>query len=228
MVSGILPNFAPEVRDSPDNNVLNFTIMGQRTQVLIVERNHENKVIDLKGYHLQWGFGTSMMRFVSNLIQNQHAIGDRIAFPKKGSRKITFLSNFSNENTKNVAYDLEKEFDKGEKKELKEALQGETFNLDTVCPMFFNKQDNNNGGMVVEIKWTSDRAYNGFDTRIAFLKGWEDCEDGEEAFSKFLSSDEYGMIFPDYYKRFKPLWDAFKPYWGVTEYTEGEKPVESK
>ncbi len=114
--------------------------------------------------------------------------------------------------------------------------QPDVFHKNTI-KRYFNKTDNNNGGMIIEIKEKpSDKKPWGLNiesVRIGFVVGWEECEYdyktdkyiGEKPFEKLYTGEEYVKIScgGEYaYPEFLEMWQGFIKNFEIEEVSDSK------
>lgn len=152
--------------------------MGQRTQILVVKENGKGEVKKTFWHH-QWGYGRNMYLALMSLYiadYSKETFDKRYDFFKTAFPTIPGLYNITNDVPKKV-------------------LDAANINNLATIKRLFDYGDNNNGGMVVYIKEDPDGPYLSSDFKVGFLLGDEDKEEnGEIAFSRWLTPAEYGSM----------------------------------
>lgn len=152
--------------------------MGQRTQILVVKENGKGEVKKTFWHH-QWGYGRNMYLALMSLYiadYSKNTFDKKYNFLDTSFPTIPELYNITDDVPKKVldAADIDK--------------------LATIKNLF-DYGDNNNGGMVVYIKEDPNQPYVSSDFKVGFLLGDEDKEEnGEIAFSRWLTPAEYGRM----------------------------------
>lgn len=191
--------------------------MGQRTAFLI-KRTYLNGKVNVRLVHHQWGIGRVMHHnFIKAFLE---MVTDR-NYSKTLKDFMTIIDD------KYSLY-FEKNFRKGSKS------IPDVFNK-KVIKKYFNKTDNNNGGMIIEIKekQSDKEPYRADieDVKIGFIVGWEECDYdyntdkwlGDEPFSKLYTGEEYVKISCDgeyAYPEFISMWNGFIQNFEITEITD--------
>lgn len=163
--------------------------MGQRTAFLI-KRTFWNGDANVRLVHHQWGIGRVMH---NNFMR---AFMEMVTY--RGFEEKTLKDFMTIIDDKHSLY-VERTFKKSNR------YQPNVFHKNTI-KRYFNKTDNNNGGMIIEIKEKpSDKKPWGLNiesVRIGFVVGWEECEYdyktdkyiGEKPFEKLYTGEEYVKI----------------------------------
>lgn len=180
--------------------------MGQRTQILLKLVDYKGNV-KLKGVHLQWGFGKVMPLHVMNMIINREC---------NTQYGTEFFDMYNLGGT-----DLAEEFTEY----APNVKDIDVENLNDVRASFFDWQDNNNGGCVVEVRQTQERSYgisSGEEIRMGFLGGGEDFD--ESAFTYYMSARDYMKTFERYCPEvFIKSFEGFCKYYDVKPLYKVEK-----
>ncbi len=181
--------------------------MGQRTAFLI-KRTFWDGSVNIRLVHHQWGIGRVMH---NNFMRAFMEMVTYRGFEEKTLKD--FMTIIDDEHSLYV----ERTFKKSNR------YQPNVFHKNTI-KRYFNKTDNNNGGMIIEIKEKpSDKKPWGLDiesVKIGFVVGWEECEYdyktdkyiGEKPFEKLYSGEEYVKISCDgeyAYPEFLEMWQGF-------------------
>ena len=191
--------------------------MGQRTAFLI-KRTYWNGKVNVRLVHHQWGIGRVMHHnFIKAFLE---MITDR-NYSKTLKDFMTIIDD------KYSLY-LEKNFLKNSK------YIPNVFDK-KIIKRYFNKTDNNNGGMIIDIKekQSDKEPYRADieDVKIGFVVGWEECEYdyntdkwvGDEPFSKLYTGEEYVKISCDgeyAYPEFISMWNGFIQNFEITEISD--------
>lgn len=194
--------------------------MGQRTAFLI-KRTYWNGKVNVRLVHHQWGIGRVMHNHFIKLFMEM--ITNR-AFEKTLKNFMTIIDD------KYSLY-FERNFRKGS------LATPDVFDK-KVIRRYFNKTDNNNGGMIIEIKEKpSDKEplFTDIESiRIGFVVGWEECDYdyktdkwiGDEPFSKLYTGEEYVKIScsGEYaYPEFLQMWNGFTKQYEIEELTDTQE-----
>ena len=184
--------------------------MGQRTQILLVKKHKDGKQT-AKLMHLQWGFGRQMYLALMDLFISDY-------FKSPFSRAYNYDTFLPKSVFDGRSWDCEVPDEVTAKLDLND--------LSTVRDVF-DYGDNNNGGLVIEMR-ENEKGYGNSDFKIAFLLGDEDShtydsETGEEtlveeAFARYLTPAEYGKMnggscYSD--PQFVGIFDSFCDYFGI-------------
>ncbi len=198
--------------------------MGQRTAFLI-KRTYWNGKVNVRLVHHQWGIGRVMH---NHFIKSFMEIITNRAFEKTLKDFMTIIDD------KYSLY-FERNFRKGS------LAIPDVFDK-KVIKRYFNKTDNNNGGMIIEIKEKpSDKEplfTNIESIRISFVVGWEECDYdyktdkwiGDEPFSKLYTGEEYVKISCDgeyAYPEFLQMWNGFIKQYEIEELTDTQEVKEA-
>lgn len=194
-----------------------FKTMGQRTAFLI-KRTYWNGKVNVRLVHHQWGIGRVMHHnFIKAFLE---MITDR-NYSKTLKDFMTIIDD------KYSLY-FEKNFRKGNKS-IPDVFDKK------IIKRYFNKTDNNNGGMIIEIKekQSDKEPYRADieDVKIGFIVGWEECDYdyntdkwlGDEPFSKLYTGEEYVKISCDgeyAYPEFISMWNGFIQNFEITEISD--------
>jgi len=197
--------------------VKGYKTMGQRTAFLI-KRTYWNGKVNVRLVHHQWGIGRVMHHnFIKAFLE---MITDR-NYSKTLKDFMTIIDD------KYSLY-FEKNFRKCSKS------IPDVFNK-KVIKKYFNKTDNNNGGMIIEIKekQSDKEQYRADieDVKIGFIVGWEECDYdyntdkwlGDEPFSKLYTGEEYVKNSCDgeyAYPEFISMWNGFIQNFEITEISD--------
>lgn len=198
--------------------------MGQRTAFLI-KRTYWNGKVNIRLVHHQWGIGRVMhnnfMRAFMEMVTDRSFQGKTLK---------DFMKIIDDEGS---LY-LEKNFRKG-------SLSTPDVFDKKVIKRYFNKTDNNNGGMIIEIKEKpSDKQPWGLDiesVKIGFIVGWEECDydykadkyTGDKPFEKLYTGEEYVKISCDgeyAYPEFLEMWNGFIKQYEIEEVTDTQEVKE--
>lgn len=192
--------------------------MGQRTAFLI-KRTYWNGKVNIRLVHHQWGIGRVMH---NNFIRAfMEMITDRSYGIKTLKDFMTIID------CENSLY-LEQNFQK-ESKRIPDVFDKK------VIKRYFNKTDNNNGGMIIDIreKQSDNKPYSTDieDLKISFVVGYEECDYdyntdkwvNDEPFEKLYTGEEYVKIScgGQYaYPEFLQMWRGFIEQYGIEELTD--------
>ena len=192
--------------------------MGQRTAFLI-KRTYWNGKVNIRLVHHQWGIGRVMH---NNFIRDfMEMITDR-SYPAKTLKD--FMKIIDDEHS---LY-LERNFRKGS------MSIPDVFDK-KVIKRYFNRTDNNNGGMIIDIvEKPSDKepSYTEIESiRMGFVVGWEECEYdyktdkwlGDEPFEKLYIGEEYVKISCEgqyAYPEFIQMWNGFIKQYEIEEVSD--------
>lgn len=197
--------------------------MGQRTAFLI-RRTYWNGDANIRLVHHQWGIGRVMH---NNFIRSfMEMITDR-NYEKTLKDFMLIIDD---------KYSLYKEqnFRKGTK-----AIP-DVFDR-KVIKRYFNKTDNNNGGMIIDIKekQSEKQPYHTEieHIKIGFVVGFEECEydwdkkiyTGQKPFEKLYTGEEYVKISWDgeyAYPEFISMWNGFIEQYGIEEIADSNIGVD--
>ena len=195
--------------------------MGQRTAFLI-KRTYWNGKVNIRLVHHQWGIGRVMH---NNFIRDfMEMITDR-SYPAKTLKD--FMKIIDDEHS---LY-LERNFRKGS------MSIPDVFDK-KVVKRYFNRTDNNNGGMIIDIvEKPSDKEpyYTEIESiRIGFVVGWEECEYdyktdkwiGDEPFERLYTGEEYVKISCEgqyAYPEFIQMWNGFIKQYEIEEITDTQE-----
>lgn len=194
--------------------------MGQRTAFLI-KRTYWDGKVNVRLVHHQWGIGRVMH---NNFIK---AFMEMVTY--RGFQEKTLKDFMTIIDDKYSLY-LEKNFRKGSKG-IPDVFDKK------VIKRYFNKTDNNNGGMIIEIKEKqTDKQPWGLDiesVKIGFVVGDEECHYnydlhkyiGEKPFEKLYSGEEYVKISCDgeyAYPEFLEMWNGFIKNFDIAEVSESK------
>lgn len=191
--------------------------MGQRTAFLI-KRTYWNGKVNVRLVHHQWGIGQVMHHnFIKAFLE---MITDR-NYSKTLKDFMTIIDD-------EYSLYLEKNFRKNSK------CIPDVFDK-KIIKRYFNKTDNNNGGMIIDIKekQSDKEPYRADieDVKIGFIVGWEECDYdyntdkwlGDEPFSKLYTGEEYVKISCDgeyAYPEFISMWNGFIQNFEITEISD--------
>ena len=192
--------------------------MGQRTAFLI-KRTYWNGKVNIRLVHHQWGIGRVMHNhFIRDFME---MITDR-SYPRKTLKD--FMTIIDDEGS---LY-LEKNFRKG-------SLAIPNVWDKKVIKRYFNRTDNNNGGMIIEItEKPSDKEPYGLDIddlKIGFIVGYEECDYdydtgkylGEKTFERLYTGEEYVKISCSgryAYPEFIQMWNGFINQYEIEEVSD--------
>ena len=198
--------------------------MGQRTAFLI-KRTYWNGKVNIRLVHHQWGIGRVMH---NNFIRDfMEMITDR-SYPAKTLKD--FMKIIDDEHS---LY-LERNFRKGS------MSIPDVFDK-KVIKRYFNRTDNNNGGMIIDIvEKPSDKEpyYTEIESiRIGFVVGWEECEYdyktdkwiGDEPFERLYTGEEYVKISCEgqyAYPEFIQMWNGFIKQYEIEEVSDTKERKE--
>lgn len=198
--------------------------MGQRTAFLI-KRTYWNGDANVRLVHHQWGIG----RVMHNLfIRDFFEMITYRGFQDKTLKD--FMKIFDDEHSLYV----ERTFKKSNR------YQPDVFHKNTI-KRYFDKTDNNNGGMIIEIKEkpsdTQSWALDIEEIKIGFVVGDEECKYdydkdeyiGEKPFEKLYTGEEYVKIScnGEYaYPEFLQMWNGFIKQYKIQEMTDTKEVEE--
>lgn len=192
--------------------------MGQRTAFLI-KRTYWDGSVNIRLVHHQWGIGRVM---------HNHFIRDFMAMVTYRSFEEKTLKDFMKIIDDKYSLYLEKNFRKGS------TGIPDVFDK-KVIKRYFNKTDNNNGGMIIDIKEKpSDKKPYSLDIedlKISFIVGDEECDYdykadkyiGDKPFEKLYTGEEYVKISCDgeyAYPEFLEMWNGFIKQYEIEELTD--------
>lgn len=195
--------------------------MGQRTAFLI-KRTYWNGKVNIRLVHHQWGIGRVM---------HNHFIRDFMAMITDRSFQDKTLKDFMKIIDEEHSLYLERNFRKGSM-----AIPNVFDNK--VIKRYFDKTDNNNGGMIIDIveKPSETQPYNAHieSIKIGFVIGWEECEYdyktdkwlGEQPFERLYTGEEYVKISCDgeyAYPEFLQMWNGFIKQYEIEEITDTQE-----
>lgn len=107
-----------------------------------------------------------------------------------------------------------------------------------VIKRYFDKTDNNNGGMIIDIKEVPSEKEPYIlkieNIKIGFVAGWEECQYdydtdkwiGEQPFEKLYTGEEYVKISCDgeyAYPEFINMWNGFINQYGIEEVSDSKQ-----
>lgn len=195
--------------------------MGQRTAFLI-KRTYWNGKVNIRLVHHQWGIGRVMhnhfIKAFFEMITNNY-------YPAKTLKD--FMTIIDDEHS---LY-KEQNFRKGSKR-IPDIFDKK------VIKRYFSKTDNNNGGMIIDIKEKqSDKEpylLKIEDLKIGFVAGDEECNYdydlekyiGEKPFEKLYTGEEYVKIScgGEYaYPEFINMWNGFIRQYGIEEVADSKQ-----
>ena len=195
--------------------------MGQRTAFLI-KRTFWNGKVNIRLVHHQWGIGRVMHNhFIRDFME---MVTDR-SYPRKTLKD--FMKIIDDEGS---LY-LERNFRKN-------SLSIPDVWDKKVIKRYFNRTDNNNGGMIIEItEKQSEKEPYGLDIddlKIGFIVGWEECEYdyktekwlGDEPFERLYTGEEYVKISCSgkyAYPEFLEMWRGFINQYEIEEVTDAKE-----
>ncbi|MCM1265164.1 MAG: hypothetical protein NC200_03105 [Candidatus Gastranaerophilales bacterium] len=198
--------------------------MGQRTAFL-VKRTYWNGDVNVRLVHHQWGI---------DRVMHNHFIKDFFEM-------ITYRG-FQDKTLKDFMKIIDDEHSLYAERTFKNSnrYQPNVFHKNTI-KRYFDKTDNNNGGMIIEIKekpsdkqpWALDIE----DIKIGFVVGDEECQYdyeiekyiGDKPFERLYTGEEYVKIScnGDYaYPEFLQMWNGFIKQYKIQEITDTEKENE--
>ncbi len=194
--------------------------MGQRTAFLI-KRTYWNGKVNVRLVHHQWGIGRVMH---NNFMR---AFMEMVTY--RGFEEKTLKDFMTIIDDKHSLY-KEQDFRKNTKS-IPNVFDKK------VIKRYFNKTDNNNGGVIIDIKEKpSDKKPWGLDVesvKIGFIIGDEECDYnydlhkyiGEKPFEKLYSGEEYVKIScsGEYaYPEFLEMWQGFIKNFEITEISDSK------
>ena len=195
--------------------------MGQRTAFLI-KRTFWNGKVNVRLVHHQWGIGRVM---------HNHFIRDFMAMITDRSYPRKTLKDFMTIIDDEGSLYLEKNFRKG-------SLAIPNVWDKKVIKRYFNRTDNNNGGMIIEItEKPSDKEPYGLDIddlKIGFIVGYEECDYdydtskylGEKPFERLYTGEEYVKISCSgqyAYPEFIQMWNGFINQYEIEEVSDSKE-----
>lgn len=198
--------------------------MGQRTAFLI-KRTYWNGDVNIRLVHHQWGIGRVMHNhFIKDFME---MVTDRSFQGKTLKDFMTIIdeknSLYLEENYKKDSTDIPNIFAK------------------RTIRKYFNQTDNNNGGMLIEIKEkpseTKPYCLEVDDLKISFVVGYEECDYdydkhkylGEKPFSTLYTGEEYVKISCDgqyAFPEFLDMWRGFIKQYEIEELTDTKEVKE--
>ena len=177
--------------------------MGQRTQVLLKTIGKDGAE-EYKGIHYQWGFGRVMPRVLMAMLDTAYLMHD---YDVSVHKKFALPHRSDWQNVLGG-------------KELKRLNKSGGINVNNpqeVFQKFFKHQDNNNGGMVVEVIEDKERL-DTYHVRLGFFTGREDDRD---AFQNYVSPRKYMEQFKCYCKEeFIKAFELLMQHHGVKQFGE--------
>ena len=192
--------------------------MGQRTAFLI-KRTYWNGKVNIRLVHHQWRIGRVMH---NHFIRDFMEMVTNRTYPPKTLKD--FMKIIDDENSLYI-----------ERNFRKNSLSiPDVFSTKTI-KHYFNKTDNNNGGMIIDIKEKqSDKEPYGLDIehiKISFIVGYEECEYdydlhkyiGEKPFEKLYTGEEYVKISCEgqyAYPEFIQMWNGFIKQYEIEEVSD--------
>ena len=195
--------------------------MGQRTAFLI-KRTYWNGKVNVRLVHHQWGIGRVMhnhfIKAFFEMITNNY-------YPAKTLKDFMTIidDEYSIYKEQNFRKDSKRIPDVFDKKVIKR---------------YFSKTDNNNGGMIIDIKeQQSDKEPCSLkieDLKISFIVGDEECNYdydldkyiGDKPFEKLYTGEEYVRISCDgeyAYPEFINMWNGFIRQYGIEEVSDSKQ-----
>ena len=195
--------------------------MGQRTAFLI-KRTYWNGKVNVRLVHHQWGIGRVM---------HNHFIRDVMAMITDRSFQDKTLKDFMKIIDDEHSLYLERNFRKG-------SMTIPNVFDKKVIKRYFNRTDNNNGGMIIDIveKPSEKQPYNTHieSIRIGFVVGWEECDYdyktdkwlGEQPFERLYTGEEYVKIScgGEYaYPEFLQMWNGFIKQYEIEEISDTQE-----
>ena len=182
--------------------------MGQRVQVLVIKET-KNGARRVSFHHHQWGFGRVMYLAAMDMLMQMY--------------NRPYNSNFFMEPAKFPTSPRISDETQYVPRSVLEAVDPDNF---LSMAEVFTYGDNNNGGMVIYIKQETDYDKNDDIFRVGFLLGEEDCNAGEEEFSRWLSPEEYakrngGSEYSD--NDFVKMFKDFCDYFGITTFPDNSR-----
>ena len=197
--------------------------MGQRTAFLI-KRTYWNGKVNIRLVHHQWGIGRVMH---NNFIK-------------------TFMEMVTNRDYEKTLKDFMKIIDCEHSLYLERNFRKGSLSIPDVfdkkiIKRYFNKTDNNNGGMIIDIKEKqSDKEPYGLDIedlKIGFIVRYEECEYdyntskyiGDKPFERLYTGEEYVKISCDgeyAYPEFINMWNAFINQYEIEEISDSNKDTD--
>ena len=199
--------------------------MGQRTAFLI-KRIYWNGKVNIRLVHHQWGIGRVM---------HNHFIKAFLDMITDRSYPVKTLKDFMKIIDDEHSLYKEQNFRKGSKR------IPDIFDK-RVIKRYFSKTDNNNGGMIIDIKeQQSDKEPYSLkieDLKISFVVGDEECNYnynldkyiGDKPFERLYTGEEYVRISCDgeyAYTEFISMWNGFINQYGIEEVSDS-KQVENE
>ena len=195
--------------------------MGQRTAFLI-KRTYWNGKVNIRLVHHQWGIGRVMHNhFIKAFLE---MITDR-SYPAKTLKDFMKIiddehSLYKEQNFRKDSKRIPDIFDK------------------KIIKRYFSKTDNNNGGMIIDIKEKqSDKEPYSLkieDLKIGFVVGDEECNYnydlakyiGDKPFERLYTGEEYVRISCDgeyAYPEFINMWNGFINQYGIEEISDSKQ-----
>lgn len=198
--------------------------MGQRTAFLI-KRTFWNGDVNIRLVHHQWGIGRVMHNnFIKDFFK---MITDRTF--------NTSLKDYMKIIDDEHSLYLERTF-KSTNRYIPDVFDKK------VIKRYFDKTDNNNGGMIIEIKEKRSEKEPFYteieDLKISFVVGWEECDYdykndlwlGDKPFERLYTGEEYVKISCDgqyAYPEFLQMWNGFIKQYEIQEITDTETKEEA-
>ena len=195
--------------------------MGQRTAFLI-KRTYWDGKVNIRLVHHQWGIGRVMHNhFIKAFLE---MITDR-SYPAKTLKDFMKIiddehSLYKEQNFRKDSKRIPDIFDK------------------KIIKRYFSKTDNNNGGMIIDIKEKqSDKEPYSLkieDLKIGFVVGDEECNYnydlakyiGDKPFERLYTGEEYVRISCDgeyAYPEFINMWNGFINQYGIEEISDSKQ-----
>lgn len=204
--------------------------MGQRTQMIVLINDHENKEKNTGFvFHYQWGVGRKMLLALMGLHRNLYNF-ERWS-DKPLAEIATSYKDFSGWLEYKMTFHRLKKYVDIEPQEHREPETRGYVYEDFLNPAFIddftaNYCDNNNGVMVVTIDWWSR---NKKSMKVGWLRGYEDARGGLKAFDRWLSLEEWCNMpvnrdFAD--EKFKKIVRNYMDYFEIEEMASKNKAEE--
>ena len=187
--------------------------MGQRTAFLI-KRTYWNGKVNVRLVHHQWGIGRVM---------HNHFIRDFMEMITDRSYPAKTLKDFMKIIDDEHSIYKEQNFRKGSKR-IPDVFDKK------VVKRYFSKTDNNNGGMIIDIreKQADKEPYSLKieDLKISFVVGDEECNYDDKPFERLYTGEEYVRISCDgeyAYPEFINMWNGFIRQYEIEEVADSKQ-----
>lgn len=183
--------------------------MGQRTAIL-TKRTYKDGTTNIRLMHLQWGHSNWMHKHFIREFLFMNTDKKRVYTKEEQNFKNYFTFNHL---IKDERYDPYLD-------ETYTANPPYIFNKE-VIQEYYSKTDNNNGGLIIDVKERSDSRYitELEHCTIAFITGPEECKnDQDEPFSELMTGAEYiKRTDPQLHPSFVEMWNKFVEFYKIKE-----------